>query len=191
MNKARRKRCKECNQLFKPTYTTTQVVCSPKCAYAYSRKKDEKLKEKNHKELKVLAKKRKERIGLSTLLESVKNLCHEYIRIRDKGKPCISCKTPYHKDFQAGHFYKAELFSSLKFHEFNINGQCVQCNIRLEGNLNDYALNLPKRIGKDIVNGLEVIAHKERQQGFKWDREELKRIRKYYRDKIKNLKRQV
>lgn len=186
--KQKRKRCKECKELFTPIYSTVQMVCSPKCAYAYSKRRDTDIKEQNSVLLEKMAKERKERIGLTTLLESVKTVCHTYIKLRDNGKPCISCGTQWHKDFQAGHFYKAELFSSLKFDENNIHGQCVKCNIRLEGNLNDYELNLPKRILKPLYDELKDKAQKDKQNNFKWCREDLKAIRTYYRNKIKEIK---
>jgi hypothetical protein len=125
--------------------------------------------------------------GLATLLTNVKNVCHKYVRLRDEGKPCISCGTPYKSNFQAGHFYKAELFSTLRFNEYNINGQCEQCNLREEGNLNHYELNLPNRIGEDKFNEIKRLAIREKQTSHKWNREALKAIRIYYQQKIKNL----
>tara|TARA_R110002096_G_scaffold423748_1_gene631196 strand:+ start:1762 stop:2367 length:606 start_codon:yes stop_codon:yes gene_type:complete len=130
---------------------------------------------------------RRQRIGLTTLLESVKKSCHQFVRLRDKGKPCISCGTEWHQDFQAGHFFKAELFSTIKFNELNIHGQCVQCNIRKEGNESEYRLNLPKRIGKESYEDLIVLAEQDHKTAFKWDREVLKGIRTYYNKKIKEL----
>ena len=186
--KARRKRCKSCKELFTPTYSTVQMVCSTKCAYKYSKRLKEETKEKNDKALNVLEKEKLERKTLTSLKNSLKQICHEYIRLRDKGKPCISCGTAWHPDFQAGHFYKAELFSSLKFNELNIHGQCVQCNIRKEGNLNDYELNLPKRITQYQFDILKSIANVDKISTYKWDREHLKNLRTYYRNKLKELK---
>lgn len=143
---------------------------------------------KQRRELETATKEKKNREGLTTLLESVKKVCHDYIKLRDKGKPCISCGHPWHSEHQAGHFYKAELYSNLKFHELNINGQCVRCNIRLEGNLNPYAINLENKIGKWKFNVLKAEAEQYNKNGFKWDREVLKSIRTNYRNKIKKLK---
>lgn len=189
MTQVRRKRCRECKELFKPLYSSVQMVCSPKCAYAYSKRRDTEKKEQNSVLLQKMSEERKNRIGLTTLLESVKKVCHEYIRLRDKNKPCISCGTQWHKDFQAGHFYKAELFSSLRFNEYNINGQCVQCNIRKEGNESEYRVNLPKRIGSVLNDELNHLATLDKKKDFKWCREDLKAIRTYYKEKIKDLKR--
>jgi len=76
---------------------------------------------KPKRELEQAIKESKKNKSLSWLLINVKNTCHEYIRLRDKGKPCISCGNSWHSDFQAGHFYKDELFSSIKFNELNIH----------------------------------------------------------------------
>jgi hypothetical protein len=142
---------------------------------------------KPRRDFEKMEKEHKNRSGLTTLLESVKQVCHKYIRERDKGKPCISCGTQWHKDFHAGHFYKAELYSSLRFHELNINGQCVQCNIRLEGNLNPYSINLPERIGQWKFDTIKAEAEHYKHQSFKWDIEDLKAIRTQYRIKLKQL----
>lgn len=143
---------------------------------------------KPRRELEQLSKEDKNRKGLATLLKNTVRVCHEYIRLRDYGKNCISCNEPYLKNHQAGHFYKAELFSTIKFDELNIHGQCVKCNIRKEGNESEYRVNLPKRIGVDNFNKLNHLASLEKKTLFKWDREELKKIRTYYNNKIKEFK---
>ena len=185
---ARRRRCKECKELFTPKYSTLQNACSPMCAISYSKRRDAEKKQENDALLTKMEKEKKNRSGLTTLLESVKKVCHEYIRERDKGEPCISCGTQWHKDFQAGHFFKAELYSGLRFNEYNINGQCVQCNIRLEGNLNPYSINLPQRIEQSNYEALNTQAKEYKQSVFKWNREDLKAIRNYFKQKLKQLK---
>lgn len=125
--------------------------------------------------------------SLSALLINVRTVCHDYIKKRDYGKPCISCGEPWHKDFQAGHYYKAELYSTLKYNEDNIHGQCEGCNIRKEGNLSEYAVKLPKRIGELAFKQLNRLAELDHQQDFKWDRIELNEIREQYKRKIKSL----
>lgn len=130
----------------------------------------------------------KNRIGLTSLIKSVVTVCHQYIRLRDKYKPCISCGTSWNKDFQAGHFKKAELFSTIKLHEHNINGQCQQCNLRKDGNEAEYSIRLPNRIGKTNYDELVRLANLDHSIDFQWDREKLKEIRKEYQRKIKELK---
>lgn len=145
---------------------------------------------KPRKELKKAFQEKKNRNKITDLISAVKDVCHKYIRLRDEYKPCISCNAPYHKDHQAGHFYKAELFSSIKFHEDNIHGQCRKCNLRKEGNESEYRVNLPYRIGQEKFDKINFLASLEKVKNFKWDREELKKTRTYYNQKIKELKKQ-
>lgn len=142
---------------------------------------------KPRKEFEAAEKQYKEQKGLPTLLTNVKTACHNYIKKRDEGKPCISCGTPYKSNFQAGHYFKAELYSSLKFHEDNIHGQCEQCNLRMEGNLNAYELNLPERIGAEKYEDLKHLARQDKRLDHKWQRSDLNEIRMYYKSKIKTL----
>lgn len=143
---------------------------------------------KPRREFEKFKKETKDRENITTLLKSVRNVCHKYIRLRDKGKACISCGMPYKENYQAGHFFKAELFSTIKFHEDNIHGQCEQCNLRKEGNESEYRIRLPKRIGIEKFNELIKLAEFDKRTTHKWDRESLKQIRAYYNQKIKDLK---
>ena len=143
---------------------------------------------KPRKDIEEAIKQKKERASLQYLKTNTTAVCHQYIRQRDKGKPCISCETPWHSNFHAGHFYKSELYSTLKYNEFNLQGQCPQCNLRKDGNVNQYSINLPKRIGQEKYDELVRLAEKDKQIDFKWDREELSEIRNCYRKKLKELK---
>lgn len=120
---------------------------------------------------------------------STKSAVHAYIRDRDRGKPCISCKQPHNNDFQAGHFHKAELFETLKYNLANINGQCVGCNIHNEGNLDGYIINLPYRIGKQRFDALESLAAIDKTRSKVWDIESLKAVRDCVRKLHKELPR--
>lgn len=142
---------------------------------------------KAQKDLEIASQERKQKNRLESLKVNVRTVCHNYIKLRDKNKPCISCGQPWHKDFHAGHFYKAELYSSLKYDEQNIHGQCQGCNLRKEGNLSPYAVSLPNRIGAVLFKELNDKAALEKQTNFKWDRQTLAEIRKYYQLKIKQL----
>jgi len=133
-------------------------------------------------------KQKKQRISLQYLKNNTTAIVHKYIRLRDKGKSCISCGIEWSNNFQAGHYYKAELYSSLKYNEFNINGQCMTCNIRKEGNLNLYAINLPKRIGEKNFDKLNKLASLDKKNQFKWDREDLIKIKNHYKNLIKKMK---
>jgi len=130
------------------------------------------------KEFESYKKERKSRQNLPNLIKNTVIAVHRYVRLRDKGKSCISCDTPYKDNFQAGHYFKAELYSSLKFDLDNIHGQCEQCNLRREGNESGYSLRLPKRIGQKAFDSIVLKAIQEKKTGFKWDKEELVKIRK-------------
>lgn len=190
--KPKKKPCKECSEL---TYYRKYGMCYG-CYGEWLLNSEEGQEKLRKATLKATADRRaiekgiqekKDRKKLGGLLANVRNIVHEYIRLRDKGKPCISCGIPYKSDFQAGHFYKAELYSTLKFNEFNIHGQCQLCNLRKEGNLNEYDQNLPNRIGQDAYELLKEKAEEDKRTDHKWDREELNNIREYYKEKIKNL----
>lgn len=117
------------------------------------------------------------------LMEKARELCNEYIRNRDAGKPCVSCGR--FVELEAGHFYSAGKYKSLKFDENNIHGQCKQCNYHLHGNLTEYRKGLERRIGIEALNHLGMKAGMERQAGsHKVDRFTLIEIIMKYHTKV-------
>lgn len=130
----------------------------------------------------------KKQNALKSLMVNLKTQLHSYVRERDKGKPCISCQTEWNDKFQAGHFYKAELFSSLKFEVDNISGQCFRCNNFLEGNEGGYRIGLINRYGSDFVSRLDMLAGESNKQDFKWDVDYLKEKLKEVKELNKQLK---
>jgi protein-arginine kinase activator protein McsA len=121
---------------------------------------------------------KKELTRLKMLLNATKTKVHAFVRNRDKGLNCISCNAPYSDDFQAGHFYPAGSFETLKFHLDNIHGQCVQCNLYHSGAFENYSLNLPKRIGLERYQSLVQLAEIDKQFSKVWTVEKLKEIHK-------------
>ena len=98
-----------------------------------------------------------------------------YIRRRDISDGCISCTEG--KVENAGHFLSAGHHSAFRFHEKNVHGQCVKCNLYLSGNLLNYRKGLVKKIGLEKVEWLESQTNKP----FKWDRFSLIDIIEKYR----------
>ena len=186
MKKVKKKECRVCGTMFVP-YRSTMVVCSTMCAYQYAAQKREEKEAKNKKDLDQARKEKKDKQSLQYLKTNVTAICHQYIRERDKGKPCVSCGAKWNKNFQAGHFKKAELYSNLKYDENNIHGQCRVCNLRKDGNEAGYRIGLEKRYTKEYVENLDQLASEYKKESFKWDREYLKEIREYYKQKIKEL----
>jgi len=185
MKAIKRKRCRECSELFTP-FRSTQVVCSPICAVSYSKKKAL----DNKKKVDGWIKQDKDQKKLQSYLNYTKTVVHKMVRLRDKNLPCISCGCLWNDKFQAGHYHKAELFTSLKFDFYNINGQCQKCNLHLEGNLDQYKLRLPSRIGIDNFDKLNKRAELDRKFIKKWTRTELQEIQaraKIIIKKIKNI----
>ena len=126
----------------------------------------------------------KEKKGIAGALLITKTVVHAYVRQRDKGKHCISCGCNWNIDFQAGHFYAAGSFETLRFDLDNIHGQCQKCNLYLNGNFDNYALRLPDRIGIERYNNLVAKAQIDKQFSKVWNLENLKEIV----DNIKKLK---
>lgn len=107
---------------------------------------------------------------LPKLLKKTQKIFNDYIRQRDKDKGCISCGG---KVEHAGHYFAQGSHSALRFDEYNVNGQCVRCNMFLSGNLIYYRQGLVKRYGSQYVENLEAKA-KERLK--KWTRQELEEL---------------
>lgn len=79
-----------------------------------------------------------------------------WIRKRDEGQVCISCRVG--SVDHAGHFYNAGQHNHMRFLEDNVHGQCVQCNYYKHGNLIPYRVNLEKKIGKERLENLDLLA---------------------------------
>jgi hypothetical protein len=138
--------------------------------------------------LEKAVKENKESKGIVAHLEKTKKAVHQMVRLRDEGKPCISCGTPWNKSFQAGHCYSANNYRSIKFDFFNINGQCEKCNLFESGNETEYLLRLPNIIGDKEFQKLKKRALNDKKFNKKWTKEELKEIREEAKQIIKQLK---
>jgi len=105
-----------------------------------------------------------------------------FIRERDKNKPCISCGGG--GELEAGHYWAAGNYESVRFNEVNTNGQCKKCNSFLHGNLILYGKALVKKYGQEEVDKLDFIIGLERHTGhYKRDRVTLiELIMKYRRN---------
>ena len=169
--------CSVCKDPFKQTYSSTQKVCSYKCAIILSKIPKKTKEEKERKKIMIE--------NITTIPQLIKKLEFEfnrYIRFRDLGNECISCdkKLKDIRDYHAGHYYSAGHHSNIRFNELNVNGQCIECNTHLHGNLIKYRSKLISKIGLEEVEELDKIAYLTK----KWNREELEKLFKIY--KLKN-----
>lgn len=117
-------------------------------------------------------------------LNLAQKVFNTYIRIRDKGKECISCGKKLGNDFHAGHFFSVGAYPNLRFNENNVHGQCVECNLHKHGNVKEYDLRL-----QNIISGTEYQnLLKARNEPLKLSIDQVQELIKYYREKTKQLK---
>ena len=179
--KLNKRKCKECGEVFQKL-RPLQYLCSPNCASQNAKKEREKKEAKEWKQRKKVAKeKQKTKQDYEKELQKVFNF---FIRLRDKDKPCISCNRPLIGKFDAGHYFPVGSYKNLRFSEENVFGQCVHCNQHKHGNLNEYTINLPLRIGEDNFNQLIKDRLIERHYSIP----ELIQLKVIYKEKIKKLK---
>ena len=100
---------------------------------------------------------------------------NKWIRERDKYLGCISCGAEVQ---HAGHYFSQGHFSSLRYDEANVNGQCLRCNNFMHGNLIRYRQGLVNKIGEERVLLLEAFS---RHAVKKWSRDELNDIISKYK----------
>ena len=171
MKPIKKKKCKVCDDFFMP-FNSLQQVCSTICAIKFIE-----IKKTNDAEtVDGWIKEKKEQDTLQSHLLHTRTLVHKMVRLRDKGKPCASCGRSWLDNFQAGHYHKAELYSSLRFDFFNIHSCCQKCNLFLEGNLDAYKLRLPYIIGIKQFDALNRRATLDKKFIKTWTRDELKEI---------------
>lgn len=178
------KKCKVCKIPFEPKYSTVQQVCSVDCAKVYSAKKREKQRKEStkawNKEKRIIKQKLKSH---SEHLKDLQKIFNQYIRLRDKDEPCISCKTTKSEVWDAGHFRAVGSHPELRFEELNVHKQCRKCNGYWGGNLINYRINLIDKIGLLKVEWLEG-GHKPNKLTIP----EIQDLKKLYRQKIKEIK---
>lgn len=167
-------RCKNCKDKFKPKYFL-QKFCMDKneCIRAYLDKINEDSWKKKKKELKENLK------TVGQYEQEARIEFQKWIRHRDDKLPCISCGKLADR-YDAGHYFKAELYSGLIFHVDNVNKQCVYCNKHLHGNESNYRIGLVKKIGEERVKWLEE--NKDRLRVYKFTKIELIEIKEHYKN---------
>jgi hypothetical protein len=178
----KQKKCKICLELF-TARNSTQAVCSLECAVKLAANKKEK------KEMAEWKEKKKAMINkletASDKRNKLQKIFNEFIRLRDKGNPCISCNRSLEgKNYHAGHFYAVGQFPELRFNELNCHAQCHWCNIHLHGNGALYRMNLERKIGADKLILLDGLAHVP----VKYSAQEIEEMSDFYKDEIKKLK---
>jgi len=122
-------------------------------------------------------------IPIPKLLEKAQKVFNEWIRMRDKDLPCISCGK-WHDKWDAGHYVPVKGGSYLRFNEDNVWKEGSYCNAFDQFHLIGYRKNLIKRIGLKKVEWLE----NNRNKVHKWDRADLEDIITLYTTLLKTSK---
>ena len=181
MKKVKKKLCKlrGCKVWFTQTFSSTQQVCSPACAYKYEiQKKEDRVKaDKKRNKLKLIALKPR-----SYWVKKAITAFNKYIRERDKDLPCISCGRHHTGQYHAGHMLSRGARPELQFHPANNNKQCSPCNVHLSGNISLYRPALIKKVGLEMVEYLENFNKPQR-----LTIEDIKEIEQHYKDELKEI----
>ena len=174
----RLKKCHYCLERSIP-YGDMRTFCieNNSCIESHNVKTKKKEKAKAVKEFNATDKK--------WLKKQARYWCHKYIRLRDQHLPCVSCNLYYTElnTIQAGHLKNDGNHAMIRYHEDNINGQCVRCNMHKSGEEKLYEAGLRNRIGNERVDYILSIAFEVKDYSI----EELKNIIETYKTKIKAL----
>lgn len=170
-------RCKQCKQKFEPKWFN-QKYCLVKDECIKHFAEQTKLKAWKEKKVKTV----KELMTVQDWIKIAQTHFNSYIRLRDKGQPCISCQKTCKKE-NAGHFYNANNHWLVRFDESNVHLQCEYCNTSLHGNLLKYRENLIKKIGYEELERITQLSNQTR----KFTVDELKQIIETYKEKLKNF----
>ena len=180
-------KCKECGAYYIKKQSMQQV-CSMECAIAYSKRKAEEKRKKQEKSDRLEAgrrmRARKEALkSRPDWLKEAQKAFNEFIRLRDKDLPCISCGRYHAGQYHAGHYRSVGAYPELRFNEDNVHKQCSVCNNHKSGNAIEYRINLIRKIGLERVEFLERHDH----QPIKLSIDEIKELIKFYKAKCKGL----
>ena len=152
-------RCKNCKRKFTPQSFLQKFCMDISCMPAFMSwvrsERQKKINKEWREEKKVLREKLKSQADYVKDLQTIFN---QYIRLRDKDLPCVSCGVFNCEEFHAGH-YLPTTFQVLRFNEFNVWKQCSRCNTHLRGNTVPYRIELINRIGLAEVEKLENKRH--------------------------------
>ena len=175
------KKCKWCKEAFIPV-RPLQTVCGATCGYHLAMEQRRKVVVKSWKIEKAFTKEK-----LKThkdYLKDLQKVFNTFIRLRDKHENCISCDcSMQNRKGDASHFFSVGGNANLRFDEDNVHLSCVTCNQFRHGNIAEYAVRLPGRIGKKRFEQLQ----ERRNAVSKLSINEIKAKVFYYKEKVKEL----
>lgn len=170
------KKCKNCKKTFTPE-RHLQSCCSFSCGIEWAKKPKVQKAYKIEKKKELMEK----YPDKSKWLANAQTVVNKYIRLRDNGKPCISCGyIGTNRQIHASHFRPQGNNQQLRFYTLNIWAACSICNNHLSGNLVPYRINLINKLGLEKVEQIEA-----NQQRGNYKVEYLQRLIKVFKKKIK------
>lgn len=184
------KKCASCKRMFTPMRPMARA-CSVHCAQQVA---ESKRAREIAKLTKLDRKQTRERLAKfktkAQYIAEAQRETNRYIRLRDKGLPCICCgRLPKADDlgggaFDAGHFRSRGAASHLRFDERNIHAQLKHCN-RYSFDVAAYRRGLIERIGLAEVESLESDNAPR-----KWTIPELQEIKRIYKARADQLQKE-
>lgn len=176
-----KRKCGGCGEYFRPVQVFPGPVawCSPDCGVTVAKKRRIVTERAQEAAQRKLTSQARERIKpMSKWRAEAQAAVNRYVRLRDKGLPCVSCDRPDDGKHQrhASHYRSVKACSALRYNPDNIYASCAQCNASLSGNLIEYRIRLVRRFGLGLVDWLEA------QNGVtRYTVEDLKKIISDYR----------
>jgi len=141
--------CKDCKK--EPRMGSLQSRCI-KCQKSRLRAKEQAKKER----LKIKRLKHKERPA--ALKKKLDIIFSKYIRLRDKGNPCVTCGAPWEFNHQNGHFISRRHFAT-RWDEINAHSQCPKCNLWGAGEQFAHANAIDLMYGKGTAQSIADCSH--------------------------------
>lgn len=164
-----------------------QHVCGVDCALAMAAAKREKAAakkasdERKAKRAEKLAARAKLKTR-SDYLKDCQTAFNAWVRERDHGQPCISCRRHHGGQYHAGHYRTVKAHPELRFEPLNVHRQCAPCNDHLSGNIVEYRKGLLTKIGPERLDWLEGN-HEPKHYTI----EELQALTKHYRAETRRI----
>ena len=183
---SRMKTCRVCRQPFEPRLPM-QVVCGIDCARSLAISVRGKAEKQAATKQRKADRDRKEKIKTrSELAREAQQAFNTWIRLRDAGRPCISCGRHHQGQMHAGHYLSVGARPELRYEPLNVWLQCAPCNTYLSGNAVLFRQALVREIGQDKVDWLEG-----QHPAKKYTADELRAIKTEYAAKARELKREA
>ena len=171
MRKPSRRKCKVCGEYFVPKFHDIRIRwCCPEhgAILAMEEREKEKVKAAAKRIKERKEKERAERRDLKARKVALKTkpqwraeaqaAFNRYVRLRDAGKPCISCgRLPEQKfggTMDCGHYRTRGAAAHLAFNLHNTAAQCVYCNRDRDGAQKAFEQGLIERIGAEKVEAI-------------------------------------